>query len=282
MLSCKPWSLPVKVGSTALCFHRQLPGEQEGIAMRDQGESETAYFKRRFAECSDEDMLETIDDQLREEGYAPEKIRPRKSERRKEIQKRAKNTSTIAVARTAAQLPAEQIVENLPWPMSCDGEVDPAFVAGMKYEAMNVIRGIRLAQELNRMGLEQAKPVIEMAKEMRQAEGQAAQAIASELAQATMQSNQQILGAIHEMAASQGQPSGRDPMTQAFANAAAPIWGQLLQRLFSSFAGMGQQQKHPVQEQSSDNPPQEQHFQPKHKGPLPHMKPGEEDQWTEA
>ncbi len=107
---------------------------------------------------------------------------------------------------TGGQLLAEEIVNNLPWPTSVNGEVNPVFVAGMRYEAMNVIRGICMAQQLNPMGLEQAKPVIEMAKEMRQAEGHAVQ-----LGQVTMQSNQQILAALNNLAASQGKPTEADP-----------------------------------------------------------------------
>lgn len=251
--------------------------------MREQDESETAYFKRRFAECVDEDMLDAINDQLRQEGYEPEKIKPRKSERKKEIQKQAKAAMSTTLVRSGGQRSAEDIVANLDWPTSVNGEVNPAFVAGMRYEAMNIIRGIRMAQELNRMGLEQAKPVIEMAKEMRQAEGQAAQVIAEQLAQVTMQSNQQILGAIHEVATSrpQEQPAA-DPMKQAFMGAVAPIWGQILQRVFSGFSGLAPQGQ--PSQGVAPNPILTQPVQPvKSEGPPPHLRPGEEvSEWTEA
>jgi len=250
--------------------------------MREPGESETAYFKRRFAEASDDETLDMVDDQLREEGYAPEKIKPRKSERRKELQKQSRVTTAVARS-TGGQLSAEEIVNNLPWPTSVDGEVNPVFVAGMRYEAMNVIRGIRMAQQLNQMGLEQAKPVIEMAKEMRQSEGQAAQTIAAQLGQVTLQSNQQILSAIRELAAaqSQEQPSGVDPWTSAVFSAALPFFGPLLQRLFASFSGLPQQPGQPSQQpavsQMSGQP-----IQQAESKPPTHLKPEEENEWTEA
>lgn len=249
--------------------------------MRAEGETESAYIKRSFEEAMDPEMLDEVDDQLRAEGLKSDNVRPYKSKRRKEFLRQGKATTTTAMVRSSAQLTPEAIVDSLEYPVSADGEVNPAFVAGMKYEAKNIIRGIRIAQELNRMGLEQAKPVIEMAKEMRQAEGQAAQVIAEKLAQATMQSNQQILGAIQEVTAPQ--PAGTNPMAQAFANAAAPLWGQMLQRLFSSLTGLGGRQpaQQPVQGPVAVNPHQQ--VQPKPEGPPPHLRPGEEvNEWTEA
>lgn len=253
--------------------------------MIGQGESESAYIKRRFTEAVDEDMLDTINDQLREEGITPEKISPRKSERRKELRKQSK-TGTTAMTRSTAQLPAEQIVDNLPWPMNVNGEVDPAFVAGMRYEAMNVIRGIRMAQELNKMGLEQAKPVIEMAKEMRQAEGQAAQTLASQFGQVTMQSNQQIISAIHDLAGaqSQGQPAASEnPMAKALFSAMQPYIqqtvGQVLAGLFKG--------KPPVPTQGGQMPVSGETANQPVPTATPDSKPlwmsdEEEDQWTEV
>jgi len=252
--------------------------------MIGQGESESAYIKRRFAEAVDEDVLDTIDDQLREEGLTPEKISPRKSERRKELRKQSK-TGTTAMTRSTGQLPAEQIVDNLPWPVSVDGEVDPSFVAGMRYEAMNVIRGIRMAQELNKMGLEQAKPVIEMAKEMRQAEGQAAQVLASQFGQVTMEGNQQIISAIRELAAqSQGQPmAGENPMAKALFSAMQPSIQQTVgQALAGLFKG-----KPPVPPQGGQMPVNGEAANQPVPTETPDSKPlwmssEEEDQWTEV
>ena len=188
-------------------------------------------------------------------------------------------TSTTMTRTTGGTLSAEAIIASMPYPVSVNGEVDPIFVAGMRYEALNVIRGIRMAQELNKMGLEQAKPVIEMAKEMRQAEAQAAQTIATELGQVTMQSNQQIIGAIHELAAAQSQgqqTSEMDPMQKMFVDAMRPHAAQAIGQLFAGlFKPSPQGGQPPVRMQG-------QPAQPAGPGEPPrHMPPGEEDQWTE-
>ena len=205
--------------------------------MREPKESETAYARRRFLEADDDDSLDLVDEELRNEGLSSDVVRPRKSDRRKELRK---TKPSSAVVRHTGQLPAEQIVDGLPWPTSVDGEVDPAFVAGMRYEAMNVIRGIRMAQELNKMGLKQAKPVIEMAKEMRQAEGQAAQVIASQLGAVTMQNDQQILAAINHLAASQGgqAPAETNPMADVMAQTMKPILQQVMQQVLGGMFRM--------------------------------------------
>jgi len=108
-------------------------------------------------------------------------------------------------------LPVEAIVDNLPWPVDVDGHVDGVFVAGMRYEAMNIIRGIRLAQELSKMGVDQATPIIKMAQEMRQEEIESAKTVGRALAQATMESNQEILTALNNLSLGGKQPSP-DPM----------------------------------------------------------------------
>ena len=248
--------------------------------MREENETPSAYIKRSFDEADDLEILDEVDDKLRAEGFNPDNIKPYKSKRRKELLKHQK--SSTAVTRAGGQRSAEDIIENLSWPVSVNGEVDPVFVAGMRYEAMNVIRGIRMAQELNKMGLEQAKPVIEMAKEMRAAEGQAAQTIAAQLGQVTMQSNQQIIQAIHELAAAQSQgqqPSETDPLAKVFANAmqpyAAQAIGQLLAGLFKKPVQGGSQPQggqQPVGMQGQPAQPAE---------PSRYILPGEEEQWTE-
>ena len=190
-------------------------------------------------------------------------------------------TSTTMTRTTGGTLSAEAIIASMPYPVSVNGEADPVFVAGMRYEAMNVIRGIRMAQELNKMGLEQAKPVIEMAKEMRAAEGQAAQTIATELGQVAMQSNQQIISAIHELAAaqSQGQPSEMNPLAKMFVDAMQPHAAQAIGQLL---AGLVKKPGQAGAQPQSGQQPGETPAQPAGPGePARHMPPGEEDQWTE-
>jgi hypothetical protein len=139
-------------------------------------------IKGRLLEATSEDELKRIRQELKDQGEKPGSIDACVSELRKQGHLKF-NGKTLAITKA---LPVEAIVENLPWPVDVDGHVDGAFVAGMRYEAMNVIRGIRLAQELTKLGIDQATPLIKMAQEMRQTEGQVAKetgiAMGSEIA----------------------------------------------------------------------------------------------------
>jgi len=194
--------------------------------MRQENESESAYMKRCFKEAVDEEGLDRVEDQLKEETYKVENIRPRKSERRQELKKQ----KPMVVKGTGSALPAEAIVENLPWPVDVDGHVDGAFVAGMRYEALNVIRGIRLAQELTKLGIDQATPLIKMAQEMRQAEGQAAKEAAMQAAAGV---GAQILPEV-EALKTQIMSQGKDPM----ASMMMPLMMPSMQQAAQSLAGL--------------------------------------------
>ena len=90
------------------------------------------------------------------------------------------------------------------------------FNKGVRYGADTILAGIRAAQDLSSLGIAQATPIIKMAQEMRQAEGQAAQALASEFAQAVQGSNQTILEALHNLNLSQ-QAGSTNPMQRMVA-----------------------------------------------------------------
>lgn len=81
----------------------------------------------------------------------------------------------------AKPLPVDFLIRELQLPDISDGTRE-VFDAGVTYGMKAIIVGVRLAQELSAMGIQQAKPVMEMAKEMRQAEGQAAEVAASQAA----------------------------------------------------------------------------------------------------
>lgn len=207
-------------------------------------------IKARLLEATSESDLKGIRQQLKDAGEKSGSIDACVSELRK---KGHLKFDEKAVIPTKA-LPVEGIVESLPWPVSVNGEVDERFVAGMKYEAYNVIRGIRLAQELTKMGLDQAVPIIKMAQEMRQAEGQAAQVLATQLGQATMQSNQQIISAINNLAASQ--PGAPAPWQAMAARLAEPLFTQAMQQLsaslFKAMPQLGMTQQPAVQPEQSE------------------------------
>ena len=186
-------------------------------------------LRERLLEAVDDESLASIRQQLKGEGENPGSIDAVVSELRKKGLLAFKKNTAI----TKAQ-PVEEIVANLPWPVDVNGHVNATFVAGMRYEAMNVIRGIRLAQELSKMGVEQATPVIKMAQEMREAEGQAAKVIAAELAEATLEGNRDLKAAIGQMG-NQMQVSGPNPFASMMAGVMQPVLGQVMQKVMGTF-----------------------------------------------
>ena len=196
--------------------------------MRESDESESAYMKRSFKEAVDEEGLDRVEDKLKEEDYKIENIRPRKSERRQELRKQQK---ALVVKGTGGALTPEAIAELLPAPTDVDGRVDGVFVAGMKYEALNIIRGIRMAQELSKMGIDQATPVIRMAQEMRATEGKAADEAAIKAAAGV---GAQILPEV-EALRTQLAASGENPMASMMMTLMMPSMQKAAQQLAGLF-----------------------------------------------
>jgi len=176
--------------------------------MRDPDESETKYISRRILEAESEDDLKAITAELESEGIDPKSIANRKSELKDRLFKGKSLAKSPDLVAKGIMSP-EALVELMPQP---DG-VNGAFVAGMKYEAMNMIRGIRMAQELSKMGISQADPIIKMAQEMRKAEGQAAREVAGELAGFVSQSNARVTNSIEQLRQLIGGQSD-DPFTR--------------------------------------------------------------------
>jgi len=157
--------------------------------------------------------------------------------------------ATRGMARTPARPGSLDVaIERLQVPMvpeAYNGEAEiywEGFNKGVAYGANTILVGIRSAQELSSLGISQATPIIKMAQEMRQAEGQAAQEVAAQLAQATMQGNQQLMGAINNLAVSQ--PNAPNPMAQVMAETLKPVLQQVMQSLMGGLLGgfkLGQQ-----------------------------------------
>jgi len=126
------------------------------------------------------------------------------------------------------------------------------FNEGVSYGANTVLVGIRAAQELSNLGISQATPIIKMAQEMRQAEGQAAQILAGEFAEAAVNSNKEILAAIRSL----GTANSSNPMMSGLWQMIQPhLW-----RVIGSVMGMGGgvpgvQPQVPGQPQSEESPP---------------------------
>lgn len=189
-------------------------------------------IRARVLEATDEESLSNIRQQLKEEGEKPGSIDAVVSELRKKGRLKFGEKST-AITKT---LPVEAIVDQMEMPVGVDG----AFIAGMKYEAFNIIRGIRLAQELSKMGIDQASPIIKMAQEMRESEGQAAKIIAGELAEATLEGNKELRQSIWQLG-QQITASGANPMMGYM----MPLIMPEIQKLMARFSG-----QQPVQDTS--------------------------------
>jgi CheY-like chemotaxis protein len=136
---------------------------------------------------------------------------------------------TMAVIKRQ-QSPLEVLIKDLELPELVDGQA-PVFDAGVQYGIRSVLVGVRVAQELSAMGVQQALPIINMAKEMRESEGQAAKIIAGELAQATLESNKQILAAIGQQAIAQSP----NPMLTMMTQAMQPMLTQAMGNLMKAF-----------------------------------------------
>jgi hypothetical protein len=144
------------------------------------------------------------------------------------------SAQTTAVA-TKKQSPLEQLIDELRLPMIVDGQAQ-VFDAGVEYGVRSVLVGVRVAQELSAMGVQQAVPIIKMAQEMRESEGQAAKVIAAELAGATLEGNRDLKAALQQLG-SQIQTSGPNPMASMMSGVMQPVLSQAMQQMMGSFMG---------------------------------------------
>jgi hypothetical protein len=83
-----------------------------------------------------------------------------------------------AIKSFAKGAPAEVILDNIQLPP----EMDPRFASGMKFGASMVIMGVRIGQDLAAAGIQYAKPLIELAKDMRAGEVAAAEMASTDAA----------------------------------------------------------------------------------------------------
>jgi hypothetical protein len=133
------------------------------------------------------------------------------------------------------QSPLEHLIADLKLPLIVDGQAQ-VFDAGVEYGVRSVLVGVRVAQELSAMGVQQAVPIIKMAQEMRESEGQAAKVIAAELAGATLEGNRDLKAALQQLG-SQIQTSGPNPMASMMSGVMQPVLSQAMQQMMGSFMG---------------------------------------------
>ncbi|MDO8636753.1 MAG: hypothetical protein Q7R34_11090 [Dehalococcoidia bacterium] len=146
-------------------------------------------------------------------------------------------------------LSLEAIVQNIEVPnVNCRD-----FKKTVKFVLDFMVLGVRLAQELSTMGVQQGRPLIEMAKEMRQAEGQLAQA--AQQAGADM-----VREAAHEAAAGVGQQVVQAMKQQAVVQSPNPMMAMMVDAIrpqFTQMMGnvMGTLMRQPAQPGQTNPPP---------------------------
>jgi hypothetical protein len=136
-------------------------------------EGKTEYIRRRLLEAGSEEELEEVCAQLEAEPDIPSgSMRAVKSELKKKGAFQFKPVMTKAMVAGKA-LPIEALINDLYLPPIVDG-TRQVFDSGVAYGMKSILIGVRVAQELSKMGIDQATPIIKMAQEMRQTEGQVA------------------------------------------------------------------------------------------------------------
>jgi hypothetical protein len=128
-------------------------------------------------------------------------------------------------------MPVDALIRELELPELTNG-TQQVFDAGVVYGMKSILIGVRVAQELSRMGVDQATPIIKMAQEMRQAEGQAAEVAAREAARETAA----------QVAAyfDQKKPdiaTTPDPMAGFLARAMETMWNSIVGRVLGGAPG---------------------------------------------
>jgi len=120
--------------------------------------------------------------------------------------------------------PLEAIVENIEFPtMNCR-----EFKRTARFVLSLVVLGVRLTQELSTIGIQQGKPVIEMAKEMRHSENQAAQVLAEQITSNIALGHRELLSAIKQQGSGSASPMEQlmaDMMRQPLAHMMSKVMG---------------------------------------------------------
>jgi len=141
--------------------------------MTSQEEGKTEYIRRRLLEAESEEELEEICQQLKGEAdVAAGSVDAEKSKLKKKGAFQFGQEASKAVT-ASKQMPVEALINELSLPPMVNG-TRHIFNSGVEYGMKSILIGVRVAQELSKMGIDQATPIIKMAQEMRQTEGQVA------------------------------------------------------------------------------------------------------------
>jgi len=130
--------------------------------------------------------------------------------------------------------PPEAIIDNVEVPDVAGGQGIP-FEQGIKFGMSLVILGVRVAQELSGIGITQAKPILDMAKSMREGEALAAKNAAGEAANDAAGQVVETLGPVlaNLQRNTGGVGEGGDPVKAMMVRQMEPMMGKLMQGVFA-------------------------------------------------
>jgi len=169
---------------------KKTNGEKDEFNFAKGARVSTEEINRRLTETRTEDELDEVRHILIQEGVPEKTVSARVSE----LKKKGKLSFLTPTGKTEEEergvvvreaQPVEEIIRNISIPAFADGQ-RVVFESGMHFGMNCIIGGVRLAQELSRMGIAQATPVIRMASEMRKAEGASAREAGQIAAEETM------------------------------------------------------------------------------------------------
>jgi len=190
-------------------------------------EGKTNYIKWGLLHGMEEEYL-------KQEGYNVRSIDICAQELEKAgLRKRPKKPSTAsAVAKAtnrSAQIfakgsPPEALIEALEIP-GIDGKL-AGFDQGMRFGASVIVLGVRIVQELSALGVQQTKPLIDVANSMRQGEALAAKNAAGEAAFEAAAAVQQSM--LPTLQALQKGAEGPDPMKAMMVRTMEPMMQNLM------------------------------------------------------
>ena len=136
-------------------------------------EGKTQYIRKRLLEATSEEELEQVCTELKADpDIAAGSVDAEKSKLKKKGSFQFKPETTKAVVVTKPK-PLEELMKDLKLPPVADG-TRYIFDSGVEYGMKSILIGVRVAQELSSLAIAQARPLIDMAKEIHPDTGQIA------------------------------------------------------------------------------------------------------------
>ncbi len=131
--------------------------------------------------------------------------------------------------------PPEAIINALVMPEEA-GVQGPAFEQGLKFGMSVLVLGVRVMQEMSQVGLQQSKPIIDMAKEMRTGEAAAYKEASTDAAMKTAQAMGQTMGpmlaSIESAVDKLERPAeGTDPMKSMMIRTMEPLMKRMMNQI---------------------------------------------------